>query len=74
MVQGMEHLSYKDRLKELGLFNLENRRLRCDLTVAFQYLKGSYRKEGDILFCRICGGESGLNGDHIRWREESLGL
>ena len=23
MIQGMEHLSYKDRLRELGLFSLE---------------------------------------------------
>jgi len=40
MIGGLEQPSYKDRLRQLGLFSLKKRRLRDDLRAAFQYLKG----------------------------------
>ena len=44
MIKGVEHLSCKGKLKEMGLFSLEKRRLQGDLTAAFQ--QGATGKKG----------------------------
>jgi len=62
MIRGLEHLSCEERLRELGLFSLEKRRLPGDLTVAFQYLKVAFGKAENGLFIRTCSDRTRGNG------------
>jgi len=66
MIRGLQHLSYEERLRELGLFSLEERRLWGDFIVAFQYLKGAYKQEGEWLFTRVAGDRTKGSGFKLK--------
>ncbi|GAB0191715.1 hypothetical protein GRJ2_001636800 [Grus japonensis] len=67
MIRGLEHLSYEERLRELGVFSLEKRRLQGDLTAAFQYLQRAYKKDGDRFFSgAYCSKTRRFNGFKLK--------
>ncbi|KAK4823262.1 hypothetical protein QYF61_000229, partial [Mycteria americana] len=53
IVKGFQHMIYEERLKELGLFSLENRKLNGDTILFFSSLLGDHRQDGAKLFSEV---------------------
>ena len=74
MIRSLEHLPYEERLRDLGLFVLEKRRLRGNFISVCKRIIGGNQVDGTRLFSSVLRNSTRGNGRKLQHKELHINM